>query len=869
MSEIRGHEPDRARVAQVRVEHERGDRRGSGYRVNDIVVLTAAHVVEGASAVRVVFNADLTDEWSTTANVALCGSNSDVALLELNQPDGHEPVPAAQFGRLDRQDADVFHCRAIGFPAFHQHSWAKAGPRRAAPGPYRGVRQADGTIAPPSHRNGSALEFRVTRLESDTSPHAFPWEGMAGAAIWCADQIVGVVSSHQYTDGRNRVTATDVASWYAGLERDRLVVELTEVLGLPSRIDDVPAIPPEHAGITKSAEYVAVPARRHRILDVERERAIARWYVRPPGWEEASRVLAETGILLLGAEPGTGARTAAISLLGGFQQDSEPIHELGPQRDGPASMVLDPHDVVADERLLLDLSTVGGQQVRDLMAELPTFGKGVQVRGGLLVVVVPAGDEHLLAPELGPWTASVGRPDGGSVFEAHLHTHDVSGEYPNPPWPQLNVLLQRGTMAEIACLARTVRAAQDLAGERDLAYLIEAALTTRAEAGDEVAALVARQPNACFRSLLLASAMLEGRAVENVLAAQRELIRILDVATEIEHEFEKFDLAHRFRGVEAEVDGDATVRFPRLGYAEAVRRHFWSNYPGLRENLQRWVVECDSRIAGPGDVGDEFVRRFTDACFSARRPDDVVAAINSWALGSTAQVTLAASALAYGLEDARTRWWFHRQCERWASTRTLRPQIAELVIAACVGNIAPNHPGEAVVRLHQLCRNHDSRVVEAAGSALFSLADDRRALRRLLARLTTFPHGRIDHHKIDRDLFLAVARPTALAVGGDDTEALIADPGVRDDLIMGWRAILGLRRQTADEECVYEWFDAHTVDQGYRYLDVLIAACGGAFSRAATLRRMGRKWFNQRRSEDHRRTTQELDNRLYTFRSPR
>ncbi len=58
MPEIRGHEPDRARVAQVRVEHDRGDRRGSGYRVSDIVVLTAAHVVEGASSVEVVFNAE-------------------------------------------------------------------------------------------------------------------------------------------------------------------------------------------------------------------------------------------------------------------------------------------------------------------------------------------------------------------------------------------------------------------------------------------------------------------------------------------------------------------------------------------------------------------------------------------------------------------------------------------------------------------------------------------------------------------------------------------------------------------------------------------------------------------------------------------
>ena len=44
MPEITGHEPDRARVAQVRVAHDHGHRHrhGSGYRVSDIVVLTAA-----------------------------------------------------------------------------------------------------------------------------------------------------------------------------------------------------------------------------------------------------------------------------------------------------------------------------------------------------------------------------------------------------------------------------------------------------------------------------------------------------------------------------------------------------------------------------------------------------------------------------------------------------------------------------------------------------------------------------------------------------------------------------------------------------------------------------------------------------------
>jgi S1-C subfamily serine protease len=95
MPEITGHEPDRARVAQVRVEHDHGDRHGSGYRVSDIVVLTAARVVEGASSVEVVFNADRSDRWSTTANVALCEPTADVAILELDWADGLEPVAPA------------------------------------------------------------------------------------------------------------------------------------------------------------------------------------------------------------------------------------------------------------------------------------------------------------------------------------------------------------------------------------------------------------------------------------------------------------------------------------------------------------------------------------------------------------------------------------------------------------------------------------------------------------------------------------------------------------------------------------------------------------------------------------------------------
>jgi len=693
---------------------------------------------------------------------------------------------------------------------------------------------------------------------------------MAGAAIWCADKIVGVVSNHQHTDGRNRVAAADVTSWYAGLATDRLA-ELTEMLELPGSLDEVEPMHSARAGTLTTAEYCrAFPRRRHRILDVEREHAIADSFVRPPGWDDASRVLDESQILLLRAEPGSGGRTAAIHLLRDFGRPSEPIHELAPQRDlGPE--LLDPREIVADERLLLDLSAVGSEQVRAIMAELPLLDEGALHPDAVLVVVLPTGDEHLLEPELRPWTASVGRPDGRAVFRAQLAAQGVSGDYPSSPPQQLDAVLAHGTMAEIAGLARTVRAAQDRAEALSLADLIGEALAARAERNDEVAALVAQHADGGFRSLLLASAMLEGRTAEDVLEAQRSLLRMLDVATDTDHEFERAGLAIRFHEVEAEIDSESVVRFPKLKCAEAIRRHLWTNYPAVRDGLRQWVVECGARMAWPSAAGDEFARRLVDACLSAQKPSDVLIAVSSWAFGGTTQVALAASALAYGLEDPRTGWWFRRHCYQWASTRTLQPQIAELVIPACVEIIAPNHPGHAVVLLHHFSRNRDSRVAGAARSALASLTDDRRVVRRLLARLTTSPHGRLD--SVDRVLFLAAARPTTLTSGGDDAETLMADPDVRRELRIGWGAILSYCREAEYEKYVHRWLDAHVVDQTYGFLDVLVAACGDGFLPAATVRTIARHWYDGTPGSDDRedrwRTVQELDDRLYTFRRQR
>src|SRR5438045_24090 len=75
---------DGHRVAEVLVARMDGtDRCGSGYRINDSLVLTAAHVVGPPATIRVRFDADQPGEWSSPATVAWLGEDVDIAVLKL------------------------------------------------------------------------------------------------------------------------------------------------------------------------------------------------------------------------------------------------------------------------------------------------------------------------------------------------------------------------------------------------------------------------------------------------------------------------------------------------------------------------------------------------------------------------------------------------------------------------------------------------------------------------------------------------------------------------------------------------------------------------------------------------------------------
>ncbi len=117
------------------------------------------------------------------------------------------------------------------------------------------------------------------------------------------------------------------------------------------------------------------------------------------------------------------------------------------------------------------------------------------------------------------------------------------------------------------------------------------ALTAQAERTGEVAAHVAGLSGRC-RALLLASALLEGSSADDVFEAERSLIRALDYPVVEAHQFEEPDLRTRFDEIGVEVERGSRIRFRKLNYAEAVRRHFWTNFPGLRDEFRHWAMNA-------------------------------------------------------------------------------------------------------------------------------------------------------------------------------------------------------------------------------------------------------------------------------------
>ncbi|WP_436535889.1 tetratricopeptide repeat protein [Actinoplanes sp. HUAS TT8] len=181
--------------------------RGSGYRVRDDLVLTAAHVVADAAGVTLRFDAEQPGEWSAPGTIAWCDPAADVALVRLDRVDGVAVLPA-RFGRLTATPQRV-QAHVVGFPRWKLRQVSGGGVVREA-------HHAVGSIAGLSNPKSQTLEIRVDPPGEDPKPGVSPWEAMSGAAVWVDGCVVGVVSSHYRREGLGFLTAVRLASCFSG-----------------------------------------------------------------------------------------------------------------------------------------------------------------------------------------------------------------------------------------------------------------------------------------------------------------------------------------------------------------------------------------------------------------------------------------------------------------------------------------------------------------------------------------------------------------------------------------------------------------------------------------------------------------------------
>lgn len=214
---------DIGRVAEIIVTTAAGKGlRGSGYLVAAGRVLTAAHVLTDAVAVRVRFDADRPGERVLDAEVVFTNVAIDVAVLSVAAVAGGP----ARFGRVGERDA-VLRCSAVGFPAFKLRE-DEDGSR------YRDSEHVQGTCPVLSNRREGTLDLHVPAPRGD-------WDGMSGAVAFSDGRIVGIVVIHHPADGPGRLAVSRADRWAERLSADERKT-LEKLLGtelLPDRLPDV------------------------------------------------------------------------------------------------------------------------------------------------------------------------------------------------------------------------------------------------------------------------------------------------------------------------------------------------------------------------------------------------------------------------------------------------------------------------------------------------------------------------------------------------------------------------------------------------------------------------------------------------------
>ncbi|MGW3007443.1 hypothetical protein ACWC9R_01185 [Streptomyces sp. NPDC001219] len=517
-------------------------------------------------------------------------------------------------------------------------------------------------------------------------------------------------------------------------------------------------------------------------------------------------------VILQGA-PGSGRRAAATMLLEEASVPDGRIEELQSNLEEGAP------EPSPGDCYLLDLSRVGENEYSAVQRTLMVYRSLVEEHGARMVAVCPADLEWMLDAELAPLAVAIERPRGRAVLSRHLRVRGVRFEYEQLSTDALAHMFAAAPMRDLDRLAELVAQARDSARYgTDFTHWRDEAVAAATNWSQQVAQQMREHRGGPERALLLAAAMMSGSAADTVMGAASRLLELVRYPRDETPRLAQEGLGEQFEKLSLVREADGRVRFGGLAYDDAVRRHFWENFPDLRPGFRDWVEQCTAiPELGPEDRR-RIVGRFAEQALSSGRPDDLCVLVEKWTQPSAGGRLSAAAAttLELGLSHEQYGSRFRSRVYQWATAARLNPDLARVLIGVCRHVIAATHPEQAVVRLRHLAlrREVPEALVQEARSALLQLA---RKNRRLYVRsvLPLLPGGRPENGSLD--VLLALLDPVGLRI----------EPPWRE-FTLAWRAVMGGRPAAAWCPVVQRWLTRLARgEEGDRTLGALLLAASG------------------------------------------
>ncbi|WAL71276.1 hypothetical protein OU787_07065 [Kitasatospora sp. YST-16] len=552
-----------------------------------------------------------------------------------------------------------------------------------------------------------------------------------------------------------------------------------------------------------AGEFLGSRAERLRIAEDHRH-WLSRRFVPPGNLGRAAERLAKPGATVLLTGPvGTGRRAAGTFLLHELSDEGGQLEELSVKDDDRAA-------ISAGDRLLLDLSAIADQDQERALQKLGVYRSATEQAGARLVVILPDPIEPMLPSEIQQQVVRIGRPRPDIVLHRYLRLDGIPFTSEDLKRPDLDLLLATAPMREIARLVRTIGQARESrrhgSGFEDWCT---AALHVVTDWGDTAARQVGALEDGSRRALLLVGAMFDGAPVDAAVAGTGDLLRLLGRDRDSASALDGPDLRVQLGELDMARDPDGRVEFKQFAYSGAVRSHFWTYFPGLRDGLRDWMGDA-VRLPGLGrPERRDLVVRFAEQALAMGRPEDLYTLVERWTFPGKPMPAEAALLLAEGLDHEKHAAGVRDRIYTWTTTGNPTPHLKQVLTDVCRHVLAATHPSMALTRLYHLASQQGSAA--AAEAALELARSDRRLFRHLSERvpLRAGPEPR---------------RGEDLLIGLLDPRHLLIEP-TSEEVETVWRNVMSGTEPVRWARVAYEWLTAAATERGWEAApDVLVRA---------------------------------------------